>query len=76
MSEPLLRVTGLKKHFAVKGGLLVARGRRAFTRWTACRLWSIAAKRSDWSARSGCGKSTTARCVLRLLEPSEGEIML
>src|SRR5207244_5743535 len=24
---------------------------------------------------SGCGKSTTARCVLRLIEPSEGEVI-
>jgi oligopeptide transport system ATP-binding protein len=24
---------------------------------------------------SGCGKSTTARCVMRLIEPSEGEII-
>ena len=32
------------------------------------------ARRSAWSARSGCGKSTTGRCILRLIEPTAGEV--
>ena len=32
------------------------------------------ARRSAWSARAGCGKSTVGRCVLRLLEPTSGSV--
>jgi oligopeptide/dipeptide ABC transporter ATP-binding protein len=74
MSEPLLRVTGLKKHFAVKGGILS----REVGRVHAVDGVSFAVNRGETLGlvgESGCGKSTTARCVLRLLEPSEGEIV-
>jgi oligopeptide transport system ATP-binding protein len=73
-SEPLLRVTGLKKHFAVKGGLLS----REIARVHAVDGVSFAVKRGETLGlvgESGCGKSTTARCVMRLIEPSEGEII-
>jgi oligopeptide transport system ATP-binding protein len=73
-SEPLLRVTHLKKYFSVKGGLLS----REVGRVHAVDDVSFAVKRGETLGlvgESGCGKSTTARCVMRLIEPSEGEII-
>src|SRR5258708_33326112 len=66
--DPLVRVRGLVKHFPVEYGDDV---------WRAVDGVSFDIVRGETLGlvgESGCGKSTTGRCILRLIEPSSGEI--
>ncbi len=70
--QPLLRVTGLRKFFPVRGGLF---GRRvADVRAVDGVSFEVARGETlGIVGESGCGKSTTARLLIRLIEPDRGE---
>src|SRR2546425_1566098 len=69
----LLRVKNLKKYFPIRGGLFS----REVARVHAVDDVSIDIIKGETLGlvgESGCGKSTTGRCILRLIEPTAGEI--
>ena len=71
---PLLEVRGLKKHFPIKGGAM----RRVIGQVKAVDGVSLSVNRGETVAivgESGCGKSTTGRTIIRLEEPTGGEII-
>jgi oligopeptide transport system ATP-binding protein len=72
-SVPLLEVKGLTKKFAVRGGLL--QRTVDYVHAVDGVGFEIASGETlGLVGESGCGKSTTGRCILRLIEPTSGEV--
>ncbi len=78
MSEPLLKVRELKKYFPVKRSLLEAFRKKEERYVRAVDGISFDIRKGETLAligESGCGKTTAGRTILRLIEPTEGEII-
>ncbi len=74
MAEPLLEVRGLSKSFPLVRGLLATR-RGDTVRAVDDVSFSLAGGETlGLVGETGCGKSTTARLIMRLLDPTAGEI--
>jgi peptide/nickel transport system ATP-binding protein len=72
-AQPLLRVSGLTKHFPLRGGLF---GKRRIVRAVDDVSFAIAKGETvGIVGESGCGKSTTARLLMRLMEPDAGSVV-
>jgi oligopeptide transport system ATP-binding protein len=73
MTEPLLKVENLKKHFPITGGILG----RPVSSVKAVDGVSFTVNKGETLGivgESGCGKSTTGRMLMRLIDPSEGRV--
>ena len=67
MADNILEVRNLKKYFKTNHGMLHAVDDVSFTVERGKTLGIV--------GESGCGKSTTGYCLLRLVEPTSGEII-
>ncbi|MYS12618.1 ATP-binding cassette domain-containing protein, partial [Streptomyces sp. SID4982] len=70
--EPLLEVSGLTKHFPVKGGFPIRRTIGAVQAVDGVDLSVRVGESFGLVGESGCGKSTTGRLITRLMEPTAG----
>jgi peptide/nickel transport system ATP-binding protein len=74
-AQPLLIVEGLKKYFPIRGGALG--GATTYVKAVDGVNFEVAKGETlGVVGESGCGKSTTARLLIRLIEPDAGTVVL
>lgn len=73
MSEPILKVKGLKVHFPVSGGFLA---KKQIVKAVDGVDFEIAEGETfGLVGESGCGKSTTGRALVKIYEPTAGSVI-
>jgi len=73
-TKHLLEVKNLKKYFPIKGGIFSKTVGYVYA-VDGVSFFLNEGESLGLVGESGCGKSTTARAILRLIEPTEGEIL-
>jgi len=73
--DELLIVDNLKKHFPVTRGIIFQRQVAAVKAVDGVSFSVREGETLGVVGESGCGKSTMARCIMRLLDPTEGRIV-
>lgn len=75
MSEPLLEIDDLVKHFPMKKGFIPSRQTEVVRAVDGITLDVYPGETLGLVGESGCGKSTTGRLILRLIEPTSGSVI-
>src|SRR3712207_570465 len=73
--DELLVVENLKKHFPVTRGIVFQKQVAAVKAVDGVSFTVRQGETLGVVGESGCGKSTMARCVMRLLDPTEGRVV-
>jgi len=75
MTEPLVRVSNLVKHFSINKGTIIARQVGAIKAVDGISFSIDEGDTLSLIGESGCGKSTTAKLLLLLERPTSGEMI-
>jgi len=74
-AKPLLEVRGLQMHFPVTEGIVISRKIGEVKAVDGINFTVRRGETLGLVGESGCGKTTTGRCILRLERPTAGEIL-
>ena len=73
--EPLISIRDLKVHFPAAGGSVFGRARKTVKAVDGVTLDIYPGETLGLVGESGCGKSTLGRAILRLTEPTSGQVL-